>query len=373
MADKVLSANRSQLGHSFLNAMWIAGFLAAIQIVAVATAVIKRSPMPEQPVVATPATNVTIPDDFDPSPPLATEGPPEVPTNIPTESPQIDPQPTAPVTDSKVNRMPAPDLNEITDPVGDVNDSLISILIESGMEDRERGDLEGALSAFLDAEKNLPDHPRVLSEIAGTYGEMGKINEATEYWTRVAEMGEIVAGPFYQIATKVLNGEDPSIPEVEIGKYLKIGKLDLKRQPVSSDGEWVTLTIPIVGKKGESISGKEMDLRVYFYDLINGVTPGQTTATISYDFPSKPYNWAENRTEEIEVIYHQPVFTVEQKQNLGERVYFGYVIELYYRNQLQDSVVSSDELRSLRFPVIEPVEEPISPQGPDTSLFPKNR
>lgn len=370
MADKVLSAQPAKLGHTFLNAMWIAGFLAILQIVAVAVAVIKRTPAADQPVVTTSPPALSVPADTEPLPNLestpVTTPPAETVTNAAGT-------PESSETTSNIARFPAPDFSEVSDPVGKIDDSLISRLVETGIDDRRRGDLAGALEALHDADENLPGHPRILSELAGTYGELGRMAEAEEYWRRVAAMGRIVAGSFYQTADKVLRGEDPTIPEVELGKYLKLGKVRVRKLPVSAEGEKVSLLIPIIGKAGEKLAAKDLDMRVYFYDLINGKTPGATTATTSWDYPSHPYDWQERRTEELEIIYHQPVFTVEQKRNLGERVYFGYVIELYYRNQLQDSVVSSDQLRSLRFPVSEPVEEPPPPQGPDTSLFPINR
>ncbi len=376
MADRGLLAKRSDLGYSFLNAMWIAGLLAAIQIASVATALWKRAAadikpvitavveLPQPAVVQQPLVVLTDPASSLPNIKEVTEAPVVVPENPPPLAPK----------GTLIVQMKAPDLTTISDPVAEISDTLLARLVKSGVDDRARGNLSGALEAFLDVEENLPRHPRVLSEIAATYGEMGNLELASKFWNQVAKMGPITAGPFHKVATKVLNGEDPSLPEIEAGKFLKIGRIRLTQFPLDQNGERVSLVIPIVGQAGVALRGGEMDLRVYFYDLINGKIPGPTTAPISYEFPSEPYNWKENRTEEVEVFYHQPVFTVEQKQKLGERVYFGYVVELFYKNQLQDSVLSSEELRSLRFAAPVPVEVPQPPpQGPDSSLFPINR
>jgi hypothetical protein len=376
MADKLFSVKRSDLGHSFLNAMWIAGLLAAIQLTAVTTALWKRVSADLRPAVSTAADfpqpavkQVALVPPTDPgtsevSPPpevVIVENPPPAPPNHSSLS-------------SLIRQMKAPDLSAIKDPSGEIADSLLARLVKSGVDDRARGDFSGALEAFLDVYENLPNHPRVLSEIAGTYGEMGNLELAAKFWNQVADLGPITAGSFHKVAIKVLSGEDPSIPEVEAGKFLKIGKIRVTQSPLDQSGEKVSLTIPVVGQAGESLRAGKMDLRVYFYDLINQATPGPTTASISYEFPTDPYDWKQNRTEEVEVFYHQPVFTVEQKQKLGERVYFGYVVELFYKNQLQDSVFSSEELRRIRFPAPVPVPDPVPPpQGPDSSLFPINR
>jgi hypothetical protein len=44
------------------------------------------------------------------------------------------------------------------------------------------------------------------------------------------------------------------------------------------------------------------------------------------------------------VNYSQPIFSEEETRELGERKYFGYVIQLYYQDELQDRVVRPPEL-----------------------------
>ena len=68
--------------------------------------------------------------------------------------------------------------------------------------------------------------------------------------------------------------------------------------------------------------------------------------------------------------YNQPVFTDEQKLELGERSFYGYAIELYYRNQIQDKVVMPEDIARLR------LESPADTApaggflGPENALFP---
>ena len=60
-----------------------------------------------------------------------------------------------------------------------------------------------------------------------------------------------------------------------------------------------------------------------------------TTADTTEHYVSAPYDWSDG-VEVIEVSYAQPKFTEIQKSELGEREYYGYIIELYYRDDLQE-------------------------------------
>ena len=56
---------------------------------------------------------------------------------------------------------------------------------------------------------------------------------------------------------------------------------------------------------------------------------------------------AEQSGTTIVVNYLQPVFTEEQKRELGERSFYGYAIELYYRDELQDKVAMPEDIAAL--------------------------
>jgi hypothetical protein len=80
-----------------------------------------------------------------------------------------------------------------------------------------------------------------------------------------------------------------------------------------------------------------------------------------------------NGTETIVVNYLQPVFTDDQKRELGERSFHGYAIELYYRDELQDKVAMPEDVAALRAaPAAEDGADPSAPQPvkPENALFP---
>ncbi len=276
-----------------------------------------------------------------------------------------------------------PDLSQIADdPATKIDDWLVAKYVEGGATERQQGNLQKSLETLLSAEQNLPHHPRILSEIATTYMHIGDQTKAQSYWQSVVDEGAIVSGPYYQVAEKVLRGENPSLRNYRRGQTLQLGQISELKTPASADGEWVTLKIPIHANPDVRPSASLLNLKVDFFDLINGKTPGPTIAKIDKELTSMPYDWRDNLVEQIEVIYHLPILSVAQRKIQGDRAYYGYSVKLYYDNQIQDSVVSDDSLREFRFPTapVSPAPAPAaapamqpSVRGPDTSLFPINR
>ena len=59
-----------------------------------------------------------------------------------------------------------------------------------------------------------------------------------------------------------------------------------------------------------------------------------------------PYDWKFG-TERIDVEYFLPTLTDEETALNGKREYYGYVVELYYQNVLQDFVANPRKLGRL--------------------------
>ncbi|MCB1093772.1 MAG: hypothetical protein KDL87_19685, partial [Verrucomicrobiae bacterium] len=156
-----------------------------------------------------------------------------------------------------------------------------------------------------------------------------------------------------------------------IPTLLRLGKIKALHDPAlkADQGERVVLTVSIEAEPSARPVGSDMSIVVYFYDLVDGEKTEASTADTSQNFVSSPYNWQSDGVETIDVIYHQPVFSEEQKRELGERAYYGYIIELYYRDQLQDTAAFPPDLKSLSPGTMPaPLSEPAP--GPENSLFP---
>ncbi|MEM9281803.1 MAG: hypothetical protein AAGA96_08255 [Verrucomicrobiota bacterium] len=251
-----------------------------------------------------------------------------------------------------------------------IDNPLLAQLVGTGVDLRRAGNLESALRTFREAEKALPSHPRVMGELATTLDLMGLRAQADEYWKQLPDFGNGVGVGVREFSNDAVISPEANFT-VEYGPTMKIGEIKVDENSPTSEGQRVTLRIVIDAAPESSPAGSDLSLLVYFYDLVNDARIEASTADTSYLYPTEPYDWQINGSEEIMVVYNQPIFTEEQRLELGERKYYGYAIELYYRDQLQDRVIMPEEISQLRNG--EPNRESgalHTPIGPENALFP---
>ena len=382
MVEESYNTN-SQSSRTFTVAMWILGIAVGGQLLATGWAVMRHQPPVSSPaVVKTGAGSVAL-----------TNPPPSTVSNIPVgglppmpevfrkqmeEASAVLPSPPLEGLGGRgqirITRA-SPSLNEIlattsrqAHPAHRIADPNVERLLNTGIELRASGNTLAALRTLQSAAEKLPDHPRIISEIAGTYSQMGLSDKAASYWERVYRLGEARAGAYFDMADMVLKGKQLELISRK-DSLLTISDVAELRDRKITAGERITLRVTIQANPGAQPAGADMALLVYFYDLVDGKRFLPSTADTSESYISAPYDWQNGKTEAIEVTYYQPVFTPEQKRDLGERVYYGYIVELYYRDELQDVVAAPRKLMGLN-PSVPPTTQGVS-SGPDSRLFPK--
>lgn len=380
MVEELYNTN-CQSSRTFTIAMWILGVVAGGQLLATGWAVMRHEPTvaKRMRIESGPGTSASSPPSTFPNIPVGELPPmPEVFRKQMAERVAVLPSPplegmggngSAPFSQT------SPHLNELlgqtsrqAHPAHRIANPDVERLLNTGIELRAGGNTQAALRSLLSADGKLPDHPRILSEIAGTYSQMGLTDKAALYWERVYRMGETRAGAYFDMADMVLKGKQLEQTQSK-DSLLSVGDIAELRDENITAGERITLRVTIQAQSGAQPAGADMALLVYFYDLVDGKRFLPSTADTSESYISAPYDWQNGKTEAIEVTYYQPVFTPEQKRELGERVYYGYIVELYYRDELQDVVAAPRKLRGLH-PSAPPAPQGIS-SGPDSSLFPQ--
>jgi len=412
MAENLL-ANRSDRGRTFTVVVWVIGLAFAIQALLVASAFLLR---PERQIFSPPGEIA-----FYPPPPAEIEANPLATTTVEAEVPIGDgpavgtpsevtaaperggsiparpvaptpPRETVPLNSSA--EISISDLNialaQARATAPPISDTILARLVDTGEELRASGNMQGALQALSKAEAAYPEHPRILSQMAATYQEMGVNQTASEYWAEVIALGSAASGPYFDIANRVRNREpllgsvsepepvDRAAPS-ELGSVLAIGEVKVDEQPPGDSGQRVSLRIVVDSVDGGNHVGEDLSLFVFFYDLVNGDQILESTADTSYLYPTEPYDWEVNGKEEFIVNYNQPKFSEEEIIELGQRQYYGYAIQLYYRDALQDTVVMPAEISRLR---LEPPAATAPPGGfpggarperigPENALFPQ--
>lgn len=420
MTENCLSG-RPGYGRTFRIAMWVVGSIAFIQLLALGFGVARRSPViksepvmarttemvppapavppaPVQPTVPAPAAvmlqteslsntgvtgvNPSQPDSINQvapefQAPGIRSGEPAGSSGLSGPSPLPGPAPVLPapsfVGPAAVETSPslsaslalAARENELA------GEPILERLMSTGAELRASGNMQGALQAFRKVESAMPAHPRILAELAATLGQMGLSDKAKAYWERVEGLGPVVAAAYFPLAGQQLRGEPTSVTD-PAPKLMKIGEVKVEEQAPTSEGQKVTIRVVVDADAKSRPVGDELTLLVYFYDQVAGGEVKASTADTSYVYPSAPYDWQVDGTEEIIVKYNQPVFTEEQKRELGVRSYYGYAIELYYRDQIQDKLVMPENIANLR---LESKDEEIPVRdriGPENALFPNS-
>lgn len=211
---------------------------------------------------------------------------------------------------------------------------------------REQGDCQSALEILRQADGKLPSHPKILGEIAATLQQMGLDAKAAEFWERVHQMGPEGAGAYWDLADMALKGQ--VLDEASsLDTYLRISRHIARAIPSNDGTQHVVLRIHVESTQKRPLSGNDMYLNVLFYDAVNDTTFEPTVADTKPVYVTQPYDWRDGSEEIIEVDYFLPKLTQEQAATLGQRRFFGYVVELYYKDLLQDIVASPRKLARL--------------------------
>lgn len=241
-------------------------------------------------------------------------------------------------------------------------------LFEKALKSREEGDTQGALTSLKKADALSPQHPMILAEMATTYHQMGQDKKAAEYWEAVHLMGS-KAGAYWDLANMALSGKGLEKTDNQVNSVLQITRHTAQTvTPQANESERVVLKIHLkaTGDENQDLRGDDMELRVFFYDLVNNSNFERSVAVTNHRYPTKPYDWKGGSEEIIEADYMLPKLNDEEKAILGNRHYFGYVIELYYRDILQDMVANPRRLARQSQSAPAPQEFPGSPLFPNS-------
>ncbi len=230
-------------------------------------------------------------------------------------------------------------------------------VIEQGKLLRGSGDTAGALVKLREAERLEPANPLAIAEQAFTFEKMSLPDKAAEQWKRIFVMGER-AGLYFSMAKSKLEsavqdtmrstGGAPAgtgAAEIPKGKMLAIGSTEMSEERDSSSAKRFSLAVPVRARMSEPVAVREMKVFVLFYDRANGKDITRTVANVSNHWTSQPVDWRDGDTEVLEVSYDLPV---AQAQN-ERREYYGYIVRLYYRGELQDTKAEPASLNQ-KFP-----------------------
>lgn len=322
MASESLAAAPTKRPPVFALACWALGLMALFQLLIAGMALAARfeNTRREKVVVREVPKLVVV------RIPAASEEAPAPPAGIVSTPPAE----AAPVTAADI---PLPEPTPLAVPA--VADPRSERLLKEAKKARVNGDMAVAILKLETALAESPDDPSLHYEMGLVHELMGVFDTASAHYAKVVEMGTD-AGALYPLAAAKLR--DGFQEETPMGK-LALSRVRIYKDPDTSEGERVVLTIPVQKAPGEEIETKDLSVNVYFFnrtskgDIIQLAPEHEDWVTDKWKNPQ--FTWA-NGEEILQMTYVIPPLDPSTAHLFGQESYYGQVVTLVYKGTVVD-------------------------------------
>ncbi|MEP6686591.1 MAG: tetratricopeptide repeat protein, partial [Verrucomicrobiota bacterium] len=254
---------------------------------------------------------------------------------------------------------------------------------------RDRGDTTNALALMQEVIQQEPKNATVLAEMAKTYESMQSFDRSNETWRRVQDIGSS-AGLLYDLAelklrlgvptsatagaaTSVASPSDAAVSPAEkegIPEGSTFGITEATpAQTTDPDADThLVLKVGVKARPNTPIDYTKVKIQVFFYDMVDNKDIKLTDADVSYEWLTPHHNWADTNPEILAVTYlrtkrdtlsseaalaaaaaavtpsadgkksrsrTEPPPAEGPADTLGQRKFLGYIVRVYYKDQLQ--------------------------------------
>jgi tetratricopeptide (TPR) repeat protein len=309
-------------------------------------------------------------------------------------APAVTPAPSAPAIAEKTTQAPATTTATTTTAQSSPSTAALSIaekLLKEATELRDKGDTTNALARLQDAAQRDPKNANVLAEMAMIYESIQLYDRSNETWKKIVEIGPS-AGPLYELADmKLKTGVTPPAPTTTTTGPGLAGTSPLDAGTTRSDAEGIPdgssfgitevtatdspdadaetnmkLKISVKARPNAPIDHTKVKIQVFFYDTVDNKEVVLTDADVSYEWLTPHHDWKDTNPEILAVTYLRsknktssdaalaaaaasvtPPGTSKKKtpakkdaaadatSEAGHRKYLGYIVRIYYSEQLQ--------------------------------------
>jgi tetratricopeptide (TPR) repeat protein len=258
-----------------------------------------------------------------------------------------------------------------------IDNPQVELLVEQAIQEQSKGDIMNALVKLEEAQSIAENEPAIFYRKALLFEDMGQWDRATDNYEKIFTLGPSIGVLYHKAAFKLSHGINPEANKQDL---LVIGHI-LRRIP--KDKLSARLTIPIRSGSNTDFDPTLISVEIHHYDLVDNkriepVPPSRSDAK-SERWINEPVDWA-NGEEVAEATYVLPNLSEADAHLFGERKYFGYVAELYYKNELIDQqawprrlhAIHAEQQRQPNFdlPFDFPLDEPLPNLNPDNPLLP---
>ena len=303
-----------------------------------------------------------------------------LPSNVLIPAPSV-----APLTlKSATTPAPAPTISVLAEP---------DRLLKDAIALRDKGDTTTALAKLQEATQRDPKNATGLAEMAKTYEMMGLVDRSNETWRKVQELGP-AAGDLFAVADKRLKigiaaaEASPSIPTstsletgavhtsadgIPDGSTFGISEVKATESPDPDTDTNLMLRIGVKKRGIAATDHTKVKIQVFFYDTVDDKDIKLTDADVNYEWLTPKHDWTETNPEILAVTYVRarnrvlspeaalsaaaaavvPGKKTKQKAadtpapEMGRRRYLGYIVRVYYHDQLQAVNANPQKLLSL--------------------------
>lgn len=224
-----------------------------------------------------------------------------------------------------------------------------------------RGEETEALELLQKADEIMPSMPPIIARMGLLYERLGKKDLAAAQWQRIMDLGD-QAGDFRkeaEIRLRLLNPQEVIArvaddaaetglrDDMGLQPGATLGIVDVRMND-EPDGSKI-VKVAVKSRPGEAIDVRDVKIHVSFYEEMNGEIE-QTNSQVVYEWLTAPTDWQEDNMEILQVRYtpHAPG-EIQENEN-APRTYFGYMVLVYYKNQLQDFRADPGRLREIAPP-----------------------
>ena len=274
--------------------------------------------------------------------------------------------------------------------------SEIDRLTKHAQAARDSGDTVNALARLQDAAQRDSKNAEVLAEMAMIYESTQNFDKSAETWRRVQEIGPS-AGQLYDVADMKLRTGVPTststtvaapapsaIAKLDVaasrgtvegippGSTLGISEINASETPDPDSETNLMLRISVKKRPSAVIDHTKVKIQVFFYDTVGDNDIKLTDADVSYEWLTPNHDWADSNKETLAVTYirskskaktadadlaaaaaainpakkGKPMRASPASES-GVRKYLGYIVRVYYNDQLQDKRAEPTRLLTL--------------------------
>ncbi len=245
---------------------------------------------------------------------------------------------------------------------------------------RDRGDTANALARLQEASEKDPSNAKILEELAKTYEAVQNIDLANETWRKIQQLGPS-AGTSFALADQrlktglttpeasgaglpgparldVASASAAGQPSSE-GSTFDISELNVTEAPDADADTNLMLRVGIQKRTKAVIDHTKVKIQVFFYDTVDDKDIKLTDADVTYEWLTPNHDWADTSPEVLSVNYVRPKNKVLPSEaalsaaaasvnpgkktrankpgnpDNGQRKYLGYIVRVYYKDQLQ--------------------------------------